>query len=44
MSGLHHWRADLQGHLAETLALDQLSRNLHRHNPLAFAQDNMPRP
>lgn len=38
---LNHWRATIEGRLAEILVLDQFSRNLHRNSPLAFAQDGM---
>lgn len=33
------WRATPQGRLAEILVLDQLSRNIFRDTPRAFAQD-----
>jgi uncharacterized protein (DUF924 family) len=33
------WRATPQGRLAEILVLDQLSRNVYRDTPRAFAQD-----
>jgi len=35
------WRVTPAGRLAEIIALDQFSRQLHRGSPLAFAQDNM---
>lgn len=35
------WRDSVRGRLAEVLLLDQLSRNLHRDNALAFAWDGM---
>lgn len=38
---LSHWRASMEGRLAEILVLDQFSRNLKRNQPEAFAQDNM---
>lgn len=38
---LHAWRATPRGRLAEVLALDQFSRNIHRNSPRAFAQDPM---
>lgn len=36
---LFGWRATPQGRLAEIVVLDQLSRNLYRDTPGAFAQD-----
>jgi uncharacterized protein (DUF924 family) len=33
------WRATAPGRLAEVMVLDQFSRNLHRHQPRAFAND-----
>ena len=33
------WRAQPQGRLAEVIVLDQLSRNIHRGTPAAFAAD-----
>lgn len=36
---LAHWRVNGPGRLAEIIVLDQFSRNLHRHSPLAFAAD-----
>lgn len=36
---LHAWRATPDGRLAELIALDQFSRNIHRDTPQAFAQD-----
>lgn len=36
---LYGWRTDAQGRLAEIIVLDQLSRNLYRNDPRAFAQD-----
>ena len=38
---LYAWRQTPQGRLAEIIVLDQLSRNIHRNTPLAFAQDAM---
>lgn len=35
------WRTTPQGQLAEVIVLDQLSRNLHRGDPRAFATDGM---
>jgi uncharacterized protein (DUF924 family) len=35
------WRETPAGRLAEIIVLDQLSRNLYRNNPRAFAQDGM---
>jgi uncharacterized protein (DUF924 family) len=35
------WRATPQGRLAEILVLDQMSRNIYRDTPRAFAQDAM---
>jgi len=35
------WRRTPQGRLAEIVALDQFSRQLHRGRPAAFAQDKM---
>ena len=35
------WRETAPGRLAEIIVLDQFSRNIHRHSPLAFAQDGM---
>lgn len=35
------WRASARGRLAEIIVLDQLSRNVHRGTPQAFAQDPM---
>lgn len=35
------WRQTATGRLAEIIVLDQFSRNLYRHNPLAFAFDGM---
>ena len=35
------WRETARGRLAEIIVLDQFSRNIHRHSPLAFAQDGM---
>ncbi len=40
---LDHWRASLHGRLALILLLDQLSRNIHRGTPSAFAQDEAAR-
>ena len=36
---LHHWVEEPSGRLALVILLDQLSRNIHRGTPLAFAQD-----
>ena len=36
---LYGWRTDAQGRLAEIIVLDQLSRNLYRNDPRAYAQD-----
>jgi uncharacterized protein (DUF924 family) len=36
---LFDWRGAARGRLAEIIVLDQFSRNIHRHMPLAFAQD-----
>lgn len=36
---LSHWRSSAHGRLAEVIVLDQFSRNIHRGNPRAFAQD-----
>jgi uncharacterized protein (DUF924 family) len=33
------WRRHAPGRLAEIIILDQLSRNIYRHTPTAFAQD-----
>lgn len=38
---LHEWRQQPRGRLAEIIVLDQFSRNIHRHTPMAFAQDAM---
>ena len=38
---LHSWRGTPSGRLAEVIVLDQFSRNLYRHDPLAFAYDGM---
>lgn len=35
------WRETPDGRLAELVVLDQLSRQLHRDSPVAFAQDKM---
>lgn len=35
------WRQQPKGRLAEVVVLDQLSRNIYRGTPLAFAQDAM---
>lgn len=40
---LAHWEGDPAGRLALILLLDQLPRNLHRHTPAAFAQDDKAR-
>lgn len=36
---LHHWASTPQGWLALLIVLDQFSRNLHRHDAQAWAQD-----
>jgi uncharacterized protein (DUF924 family) len=36
---LYTWRATAQGRLAEIVVLDQISRNVYRGTPRAFAQD-----
>lgn len=36
---LDTWRSTAQGRLAEIIVLDQLSRNIYRGTPQAFAQD-----
>ena len=38
---LAHWRATLEGRLAEIIVLDQFSRNAYRDTPQSFAQDGM---
>lgn len=38
---LAEWRDTTRGRLAEIIVLDQFSRNLNRHSPLAFAYDSM---
>src|SRR3954465_10434903 len=38
---LFAWRKDPKGRLAESIWLDQFSRNIHRNAPAAFAQDPM---
>lgn len=38
---LYAWRTTLEGRRAEIILLDQLSRQLHRGSPKAFAQDKM---
>lgn len=38
---LWHWRRTPEGRVAEVIVLDQFSRNLHRSDPRAFAQDGM---
>lgn len=38
---LFAWRETAKGRLAEVIVLDQLSRNIYRNTPLAFAQDPM---
>jgi len=37
---LFTWRDKARGRLAEIIVLDQLSRNIYRNTPLAFAQDS----
>ena len=36
---LDSWRNSAEGSLAEIIVLDQFSRNIHRGDPKAFAQD-----
>lgn len=36
---LYQWRNSAEGRLAEIILLDQLSRNIHRNTPQAFATD-----
>lgn len=36
-----HWRKSIEGRLAEVIVLDQFSRNMFRHQPLAFFYDGM---
>ena len=36
---LEHWRGSMRPMLALVIVLDQFSRNLHRNDPRAFAQD-----
>ena len=38
---LHDWRDTPDGRLAEIILLDQVSRNLYRDDPRAFASDGM---
>ncbi|MFZ1873067.1 MAG: DUF924 family protein [Chania sp.] len=38
---LAHWRATIEGRLAEIIVLDQFSRNLFRDTPRAFSCDGM---
>lgn len=38
---LAHWRATIEGRLAEIIVLDQFSRNLFRNTPRSFACDGM---
>jgi uncharacterized protein (DUF924 family) len=38
---LWHWRETAHGRLAEVIVLDQLSRNVFRDKPQAFAQDSI---
>ena len=38
---LSHWRSEPKGALSEILVLDQLSRNMFRDTPKAFASDNL---
>ncbi|MHA7847658.1 DUF924 family protein [Serratia sp. D1N4] len=38
---LAHWRATIEGRLAEIIVLDQFSRNLFRSTPRAFSCDGM---
>ncbi len=38
---LFAWREEARGRLAEILVLDQLSRNIYRNTPAAYAQDAM---
>ncbi|MFA0440166.1 hypothetical protein BCU70_09005 [Vibrio sp. 10N.286.49.C2] len=39
--GLHSWRTNAQGRLAEIIVLDQFSRNLYRGKPGAFSSDTV---
>ena len=41
MGELESWRGTAEGRLAEIIVLDQLSRNIYRDTPLAFACDVM---
>ena len=38
---LYAWRSTACGRLAEIIALDQFSRNIHRDHPAAFACDGL---
>lgn len=38
---LYEWRSDPEDALAEIIVLDQLSRNIYRGTPQAYAQDNL---
>ena len=38
---LSDWKASRSGRLALILLLDQFSRNIHRDQPAAYAQDDM---
>lgn len=38
---LYGWRETAGGRLAEIIVLDQFSRNIHRDNPRAFANDRL---
>jgi uncharacterized protein (DUF924 family) len=40
-SELYEWRAEPRGRLAEIIVLDQFSRNLHRDDALAYANDTL---
>jgi len=40
-SELFEWRAEPRGRLAEIIVLDQFSRNMHRDDALAYANDTL---
>ena len=40
-SELYEWRTEPRGRLAEIIVLDQFSRNLHRGDALAYANDTL---
>ena len=40
-SELYEWRAEPRGRLAEIIVLDQFSRNMHRADALAYANDTL---